>query len=130
MLSRGDALWPIYQELCEAFASWRMDEACLPPHPLLSVESQAWFSSQDSSHCPLLQHLSQHADSQGSLLVEISLPTVTSLPPFPILFCPIHTSIKKYIDVLHLPGLFGGKQQKRTLANLFVTENIHFQDLG
>lgn len=32
------------QQLCEALASWRMDgEACLPPHALPSVESQAWF---------------------------------------------------------------------------------------
>lgn len=108
-----------------------MDEACLPLHPLLSVESQAWFSSQDSSHRPLLQHPSQHADSQGSLLVELSLPMVTSLPstlPYPISAPSTH--LFKKIDVLHLPGFFGGKQQKRTLENLFVTENIHFQDLG
>lgn len=33
----------VSQQLCEALASWRMDEACRPPHALPSVESQAWF---------------------------------------------------------------------------------------
>lgn len=56
------------------------------------------FDSQDSSHRPLLQHPSQHADSQGSLSVVISLPTVPSLPfTLPILSLPHpHIHFKKF----------------------------------
>ena len=64
--------------------------------PVLSL--RLGFDSQDSSHYPLLQHPSQHADSQGSLLVVISLPTVPSLPfTLPILSLPHpHIYFKKF----------------------------------